>query len=173
MISQKLQEAINKQINREIHSAYLYQSMAAYFESLSLDGMAVWMDKQTQEEMFHARKFYDYMNERGGRVIFTGIEAPKTEWQSPLNAFEDALIHEEYITKSIYELLDLAIQEKDHMTQVFLHWFVTEQAEEENSVSTVIDKLKLVKDSPNGIFMMDRELSKRATEPPPGASEAQ
>ncbi|MEW5822592.1 MAG: ferritin [Cyanobacteriota bacterium] len=161
MLSQQLEEALNKQLNKELHSAYIYQSMAAYFESTDFEGMALWMDHQTQEEMIHARKFYDYINERGGRVRLTGIEAPKVDWDSPLSVYQDALEHERYITKSIYELVDLAQGERDHMTNAFLQWFITEQAEEEATASAVISKLERVKNSPDGTFMMDRELAKR------------
>lgn len=166
-LTKEMEAALNKQINEELYSAYLYQSMAAHFETENLEGMATWMEMQAQEEMSHAKKLYAYVNERGGKVILTAIAAPKTDWASPLNAFEEALEHEQHITGCIYKLFDLAVEQKDHMTNVFLNWFITEQAEEESSVQKIIDNLKMIKDSKNGLFMMDRELGKRTLQPEP------
>ena len=165
LFTKEMEASINKQINEELFSAYLYQSMAAYFETLSFNGMATWMELQAQEEMLHAKKFYGYMNERGGKVLFTTIEGPKTNWESPLAAFEDALQHEQHITGCIYKLFDLAVEQKDHMTNVFLNWFITEQAEEESTVQKIIDNMKMIKDSKNGLYMMDKELGKRTLQP--------
>lgn len=167
LLTKEMESSINKQINEELFSAYLYQSMAAYFETQSFEGMASWMELQAQEEMFHAKKFYDYVNERGGKVILTAIEGPKTQWGSVLDVFEDALEHERYITGCIYKLFELAIEQKDHMTNVFLNWYITEQAEEEGSIQKIIDNLKKIKDSSNGLFMMDKELGKRTLQPEP------
>ncbi len=161
MLSEKMSEALNKQINAELYSAYLYLSMAAYFESISLSGFAKWMEIQTMEEMSHAKKFYDFVNERGGRVILETIEQPKSEWSSPLEAFEDAYKHEKYVTGLINDLVDLALEEKDHATNNFLQWFVGEQVEEEASADEIVQKLKLVGNRGNAIFMMDRELGQR------------
>jgi len=161
MLSEKMSKALNKQINAEMYSAYLYLSMAAYFESVSLSGFAKWMEMQTMEEMSHAKKMYDFVNERGGRVILEAIEQPKTEWSSPLEAFEDAYKHEQYVTSLINSLVDLALEEKDHATNNFLQWFVAEQVEEEASADAIVQKLKLVGGKGNAIFMMDRELGQR------------
>lgn len=161
MLSEKMLEALNKQINAELYSSYLYLSMAAYFESISLSGFAKWMEAQTMEEMAHAKKMYDFVNERGGRVILEAIDKPQTEWSSPLEAFEAAYKHEQFVTGLINDLVDLALQEKDHATNNFLQWFVGEQVEEEASASEIVDKLKLVGDRGNAIFMMDRELGQR------------
>jgi len=161
MINEKLEKALNKQINKELFSAYLYMSMSAYFESQNLLGFANWMSVQAQEELTHAQKFYNFVNERGGRVILEGIEKPQSEWNSTLIAFEDSLKHEQFITASINDLVSMAIEEKDYATNIFLQWFVTEQVEEEASVEEVINKLKLMKDAPGGIFMIDRELGQR------------
>lgn len=166
MLSPKMDDALNKQLNEELFSAYLYQSMAAYFEANGLEGMASWMDMQREEEMLHARKFYDYINERGGRVKLQALGAPKIEWENPIDVFKDALEHEQHITKCITDLYYLARDERDPTTDIFLQWFITEQAEEEDSVQKVIDKLELVKNANNGTFLMDRELSKRATAAP-------
>lgn len=164
-LTTKMESALNEQINEELFSAYLYQSMAAYFESENLEGMATWMEMQAQEEMSHAKKLYDYINERGGRVILKGINDPKTEWESPLNVYEESLEHEQHITQCIYKLYDLSTEERDHMTNVFLNWFITEQAEEEATAQKIIDNLKMIKGSKNGLFMMDRELGKRTLQP--------
>lgn len=161
MLKESIEKALNEQINAELYSAYLYQAMAAYFEDKSLDGFARWMDLQAGEEMEHARKFYDYVNERGGRVILEGIDKPKNEWSTNLEAFEDSLAHEEKITAMINDLVSLADEEKDYATHSFLQWFVDEQVEEEDSVGEVVDKLKLVGDSTQGLFMMNDKLGAR------------
>ena len=161
MLSKEMESALNKQINAEMFSAYLYLSMAAYFESISLDGFAKWMEAQAMEEMAHAKKFYDFVSERGGRILLDAIKKPKTDWTSPLEAFEDASKHEQYVTSLINELVNLAIEEKDHASNNFLQWFVAEQVEEEASADSIVQKLKLVGDRGNAIFMMDRELGQR------------
>ena len=161
MLKEKIEKALNEQINAELYSAYLYQSMAAYFEDKSLDGFARWMDLQAEEEMAHARKIYDYVNERGGRVILDGIEKPKNEWNSNLEVFEDSLAHEEKITAMINDLVALANEENDYATHSFLQWFVDEQVEEEDNVGAIVDKLRLVGDSTQSLFMMDDKLGAR------------
>jgi ferritin len=171
MISQKMQDAINAQINAELYSSYLYMSMAAYFETLNLSGMANWMTIQAQEEKFHADKFYHFLNERGGRVIFSAIDAPETEWDSPLAVFEATLAHEQKVTGLINDLMDLARSEKDHASEIFLQWYVSEQVEEESSADDIIAKMKLVKDHPQGLFMMDQQLSQRSFTPPAAEGE--
>jgi len=171
MIGQKVQDGFNAQINAETHSAYLYWSMAAYFQSINLPGFAAWMRAQAQEEMVHAVKFYDFINERGGRVTLTAIEAPATEWDSPLSAFEAAYKHEQYITKRINDLVDLAAAQKDHAAGIFLQWFVTEQVEEEASADEIVQKLKMLADAPGGLFMLDREMGQRTFTPPASEGE--
>ena len=166
MISKKIEKALNKQINAELYSAYLYLSMVAYFESVNLPGFANWMKVQTQEELMHAMKIYDFVNERGGRVVLKAIEAPPTEWDSPLDAFEATYKHEQKVTGLINNLVNLAIEEKDHATSSFLQWFVNEQVEEESSVDKVAQKLKMVEKSPGGVFMIDSELGQRVFTPP-------
>ncbi len=160
MLSEKMEKALNKQINAELYSAYLYLSMSSYFESIDLEGCANWMKAQTQEEMIHAMKIYDYVIERGGRVILDKIDAPKAEWDSALAVFEHAYEHEQLVTGLINDLMNLAIEERDHATQIFLQWFVSEQVEEEASASAVVQKLKLAGDG-GGLFMVDRELGQR------------
>jgi len=169
MLKEAVETALNKQINAELYSAYLYKSMAAYFESVNLKGMANWMNVQTLEEMSHADKIYNYVNERGGRVQLLAIEAPPTEWNSALQIFESAYEHETKVTAMINDLVDLAISEKDHATNNFLQWFVAEQVEEEASADDIVQQLKLAGDRGGGLFMLDRELGSRIFTPPTAA----
>jgi ferritin len=137
MVKKKIEAALNKQLNAELYSSYLYLSMSAYFQSINLPGFANWMRVQTQEELVHAMKFYDFINERGGRVMLQKIDSPPTKWASPLNVFESAYKHEQKVTGLINDLVNLAVGEKDHATNIFLQWFVTEQVEEEASADEV------------------------------------
>ena len=165
MIGKKIENAMNEQIKHETFSAYLYYSMAAYFHSKSLDGMAQWMKAQAQEEFAHALRFFNHINDRGGRIELQALEKPQTEWESPIAAFKAALVHEEFITGKINDLAKLADDENDRAAGIMLQWFVTEQVEEEDSVSTVIDMLDLIGDSGHGILMADRELGSRVAGP--------
>jgi ferritin len=161
MISKKMEEALNSQINAELYSAYLYFSMAADFETKNLSGFARWMYTQAQEEFGHATRFYNYINEQQGKAKLGAIEAPPTEWASPLEVFEAAYKHEQHVTSLINNLVSLAMEEKDYATNIFLQWFVTEQVEEEASASTIAEKVKMIGEHPQGLFMMDRELAQR------------
>lgn len=165
MLNKKIEESLNNQLNMELYSAYIYLSMASYFQSINLSGFAHWMNVQLQEEQTHAIRFYNFINERNGRVTLQQIDKPKIDWSSPLEAFEDALRHEEKVTESINNMVNLAIDNKDHATNIFLQWFVTEQVEEEASVSEVINKLNLMGDN-SGLFLVDRELAQRVFVPP-------
>ncbi|OYD15866.1 ferritin [candidate division WOR-3 bacterium JGI_Cruoil_03_44_89] len=167
MLGEKMQDALNKQLNNEIYSAYLYMSMSAYSTFIGLKGFANWFMVQYQEEMTHAMKFYDYINDQGGQVRLMALAQPMTEFESPLDMFEKTLEHEKFITKCINELVDLAISEKDHATNIFLQWFVTEQIEEEGNDNDIIAKLKLIGDNGNGLLMLDKELATRVFTPPP------
>jgi len=169
MLNPKIEEAFNRQINAELHSAYLYMSMAAYFESQTLAGMATWMRVQAQEELGHAVKFFDFINERDGRVILTQIEGPETEWESALDAFQGAYAHECKITGLINGLVDLSIRESDHAANVFLQWFVNEQVEEEATAKAIVDKLKLAAGNSVALLMIDGELGQRTPAPAPAA----
>ncbi len=160
-ISERIVDALNKQINAELYSAYLYLSMASYFESKGLKGFANWMRVQWQEELTHAMKIYDYVVERGGRVKLYAIDEPPAEWDSPLAAFEAAYNHEVKVTGMINELVELAMAEKDYATYNMLQWFVAEQVEEEASTSEIVDKLRLIGDDGRGLLMIDRELGAR------------
>jgi len=167
MLKEKMEVALNEQVNAELYSAYLYYSMAAYFESSSLTGFAHWMRSQALEEMAHAAKFVDFINERGGRVRMKAIEAPQVEWDSPAAVFKDTYDHECHVTSLINKLMDLALAESDHATVQFLQWFVAEQVEEEASADEVVQKLKLVQKTEGGLFMLDQEMGKRAYVLPP------
>jgi ferritin len=168
MLSPKIEDALNSQINAELYSSYLYLSMSAYCDSQNLAGMANWMRIQAQEEHTHAMKFFDFVNERDGRVLLKQIEAPKTEWTSPLDVFEETLAHEQKVTGLINDLVDLSLSEKDHASNTFLQWFVTEQVEEEATAKSIVDKLKLIGDNPVALYMLDGELGQR-TAPSPTA----
>jgi len=166
MISKKMEKALNEQVNAELFSAYLYLSMEAYFKSLNLNGFANWMKVQTQEEVAHAMKIYEFINERGGRITLKAIDGPETKWDSPLAVFKAVYEHEQKVTGLINDLVDLAIEEKDHATNTFLQWFVNEQVEEESSADDMVQQLKMMEKAPGGMFMLDRELGQRIFTPP-------
>ena len=161
MLSKKIQDAFNDQINAELFSSYLYLAMSAHLEDTAMKGMAHWMRLQAQEEMEHAMKFVDYIAERGGRVVYKAIETPQAEWNSPLEIFKAAYEHEQYISRRINDLMELAIPEKDFASQVFLQWFISEQVEEEANADEIVKKLEMIGEGRNGIYMLDRELGKR------------
>ncbi len=161
MIEKKVQGALNKHLNAELYSSYLYLSMSAYFESINLKGFANWMRVQAQEELVHALKFYSYICERGGKVILTSIESPETRWNSPLHAFEHVLKHEQKVTGLINSLVNLSVSKSEHATSNFLQWFVAEQVEEEASAEQIVQKLKMLDDDRSGLLFLDQELSKR------------
>jgi ferritin len=169
MIGKKMQEALNAQLNAEFYSSYLYLSMAAYFESTDLPGFSNWMRIQFQEEQFHSMKLYNYILERGGKVILEPIEAPPSEWGGALAVFEATLAHEEKVTGLINDLVYLARDERDNAADIFLQWYVKEQVEEEDNVSTVLGQLRHIKDSPQALFLFDRELGQRIFTPPTAA----
>lgn len=161
MFSEKMQAALNEHINAEFYSSYLYLSMSAYFHGKGLNGFANWTRVQAQEELMHAMKMYDFLNGRGGNVALDKIEKPTQDWESTIAVFEDILSHERHITSLINNLANIAVEEKDHATQIFLQWFVTEQVEEESNVGDILNKLKLTGGEGNGLFMLDREAAAR------------
>ncbi|MBU1095433.1 MAG: ferritin [Ignavibacteriae bacterium HGW-Ignavibacteriae-2] len=165
MLTSKMIDALNVQINKEFYSSYLYLAISAYFDEQNLNGMAGWMRVQSAEEYDHGMKFLDFIQATGGRVKLDKIDAPTFEWKSPQAAFENALEHEKYVTKSIHDLVDLALSEKDYATNNFLGWFVTEQVEEEQTASDIIEKFKLIGDNKNGLYMLDKELGARTASP--------
>jgi ferritin len=164
MIGKPMQDAMNEQINKELFSSYLYLSMAAYFEDKNLAGFAHWMRMQADEEREHAMKFYDFILERGGRVMLKGIDAPKTDWSSSLEVAEEVAAHEGMVTESIYSLYEIALQEKDYPAQVMLQWFISEQVEEEKNAAEIVANLKLIEDRGTAVLMLDHRLAKRQGE---------
>jgi ferritin len=161
MIKEKVEEAINKQIAKEMYSSNLYLAMSAYFKSINLNGFANWMRVQAQEENFHAMRFFDYLIDRGGNLIISQIDAPAMKWNSTLEAFKAALAHERLISESINEIAETATKEKDFATMTFLQWFINEQVEEEATASEIVDRLKMAQDSAGALFMLDTELKAR------------
>jgi ferritin len=160
-MNKKVEDAINKQINAEIYSAYLYLAMAAYFDGEGLEGFSNWMKIQAQEEMTHAMKFYRYVFERGGKVVMDAIEKPNGEYGSSLEVFEEVLKHEQLVTSLINGLYELAVDEKDYAFQSMLKWFIDEQVEEEGNAQQIIDQVKLAGEKGPGLFMLDKELGAR------------
>jgi ferritin len=166
MISEKMQTAINSQINAELYSAYLYISMSAQFQAMNLKGFANWMRVQALEEFTHADKFYGFLIDRGGRVELKAIDGPPVKWASALAILQETYKHEQKVTGLINKLVDLAIKEKDHATNTFLQWFVNEQVEEEANADGIAQELRLIGDNGHGILMLDRELAQRVFVPP-------
>ncbi len=161
MLSKKLQDALNDHIKNEFYSAYVYLSMAAHLAAVHLPGCARWMRAQSQEEMSHAMKLFDFVLERGGRVVLKAIEQPPGQFKSPLEVFQQALKHEQKVTGMIHRLYELAVKENDYATQVMLQWFITEQVEEEGAAGEVVEQLKLIGKEPTALLMLDRQLGAR------------
>lgn len=166
MISKKMEDAINNQVTAEIYSAHLYLSMSAYLDSIDLPGFASWMKIQYQEEISHAFKMFNYIIERDGRARVSQIDEPQFGWNSALDVFQAAYAHEQKVTGLINNLVDIALEEKDHASNIFFQWFVNEQVEEESTAKGVIQQLKLLGDSKAGLFQIDRELGQRVFTPP-------
>ena len=171
MLTDKMQKALNKQVNAELYSAYLYLDLSAFFESRNLKGFAHWMRMQYQEETMHGMKFFDYIHERDGDVTLDKIDKPAEKVDSPLAAFELTLAHERKVSGLINNLVALGVKENDFATQNFLQWFVSEQVEEEAAANDVLQQIKLVGDNPAGLFMLDRDMAARAA-PAAAAGEA-
>jgi ferritin len=161
MITKKMEEALNRQINNEIYSAYLYSAMSADSAFKGLKGFANWFMVQYHEEMLHAMKLYEYVIKMGGKIKLFAIQEPPAEFASPMDMFQKTLAHEQFITKSIGELIDLARQEKDHATEVFLQWYVTEQTEEEENDNDIISQLKLIGSDTAALFLLDKDMAAR------------
>jgi len=161
MMDKELLDALNTQLNREFHAAYLYLAMAAYFERENLKGFAKWMRAQANEELEHAMKFFDFINERNETVVLKPIEEPKQTWNSPLEAFKDAYEHEKKVSHYIHQIYELAQQKKDYPTQVFLHWFITEQVEEEDQTLQIVELLEKAGDNFAAILELDEQLGSR------------
>lgn len=161
MLSKTMEEALNRQVNREFYSAYLYLAMSAYFETACMKGFARWMRIQAKEEQTHGEKIYDYIIARGGKVALGEIEAPKAKWTSAGKVFEEVYAHEQKVTGMINALVDLAIKEKDHATFEMLQWFVREQVEEEEHALDILSQIGIVGDVPGHLFYLDHHLAKR------------
>lgn len=161
MLSKRIEKELNDQINAEYWSAYFYLSMAAYFENKNLPGFANWMKVQYQEEILHVMKFFNYVNDRGGRVLLKPVDAVKTEWKDEIEVFEDTLKHEQKVTGLINNLVNIALEEKDHATHNILQWYVSEQVEEESNVDEILQQLKMMEGNKHGLLMIDRELKQR------------
>ena len=164
MISKSMQDSINEQIKNELYSSYLYLAMSAHFEAANLGGFAHWLRLQSQEELEHAMKFFDYINERGGRVHLKAIDQPPAEWSSTLTAFEEVLAHEQKVTGMIHKLYAQAVEEKDYASQIMLQWFITEQVEEEKNATEIIEQIKMIEARGSALLYLDRQLGKRGAE---------
>jgi len=165
MISKKMSEAVNEQLNFELYSSYIYASMASWFKNQNLEGFANWMNVQVKEELDHASRLYDFLHNSGGEVVFAAIPKPQTSWDGVVEVFETTLDHEGQVTTRINNLIDLALDERDHATNARLQWFITEQVEEESNVLAVLQQVKMIKDSPEALILMDRELGSRVYTP--------
>ncbi|QTH46017.1 ferritin [Cohnella sp. LGH] len=166
MINETLSKALNDQLNYELFSAHVYLAIAAYCSGESLDGFANFFTVQAEEEKFHAMKIYKYLNDRGIRVTLAGMDTPNNEYSSVLDAYEHAYEHEKEVTRRIYHLSDLAMNDREHATIQFLKWFIDEQVEEESMFDTIINKLKRIDKDSNAFFMMDSEFAARTFTPP-------
>ncbi len=166
MLSKVMQGEINEQIKNELYSAYLYISMSAHFEAANLPGFAHWMRLQSQEEVLHAMKFFDFVNNRNSRVVLQAIDQPPVEFESPLDIFEQTLEHERKVTAMIGRLYKLALEESDYSTQVMLQWFIEEQVEEEASAEQIVGMLQMIGDETQSLIMLDRELGQRVLASP-------
>ena len=164
MISQTMQNAINEQINKEMFSSNLYLSMASYFESTGLPGAAKWMYVQAGEEHEHGMKLFEHIVDRGGKAAIGAIAAPQTDWAGPMAAFKAVLEHEQFVTKSIHDLYEVALKEKDYAAQVMLQWFINEQVEEEKNASEVIESMKRIEAHETAILQLDHQLGKRGSD---------
>jgi ferritin len=161
MLSKKMTSAINSQINKEIYSAYLYLAMAVDAEQKGFKGAAVWFKVQYHEEMVHAMKFCEYVADQGGDLKLMAVAEPPSRYSSLLDMFEKTLAHERIVTKSINDLMDLAIAEKDHASQALLAWYVTEQVEEEKNAAEISQTLRMIGDNTSALFLYDKELGAR------------
>ena len=166
MISKKMSKALNDQLNWEIYSSYVYAAMASWLKAQNLNGFANWMNIQVREELDHAAMFYDFLHDLGADVEFDAIPKPQSNWKNTEEVFEDTLEHEQGVTSRINNLIDLALADKDHATNARLQWFISEQVEEEANALALLQQMKLIKNSPDALLMIDRELAQRVYNPP-------
>ena len=162
MLSKKVEDALNKQINEEMYSVYIYLAMASYAEEKNLAGFAHWFKVQVQEEWMHLMKIQKHILDRGGSISFKAVKAPPQKWGTPLSLVEDAARHEENITQCFNELMDVVVAEKDYAAHNLVNWFIDEQVEEESTAHTVVEKVKLAGDNGAALLMLDNELGQRA-----------
>lgn len=165
MISSKLEKELNQQLNEELYSAYLYLSMSAFLAQKNLNGFSNWMRVQFEEEQSHAQKLFQYILDRGGNVELQTINKPENTWKDIIDVFENVLAHEQKITSLINDLVNTAMSEKDHATVNMLQWYVSEQVEEEATVSDILDQLKLIDGKGSALLMLDREAKQRTFNP--------
>ena len=170
MITKKMETALNGQINKEFYSAYLYLAMSAYCNKLGMPGCEHWFRIQYDEEVIHMTKMFDYLMQQDGEAHLMQIDEPPKDFDTVLGAFEASLKHEQFVTQSINELLDVAVEERDHATQVFLQWFITEQVEEEANVKEIVDRLKMIGGEGSALMMIDDKLAQRLPPAPPAAN---
>lgn len=161
MINEKVGKILNEQVNKELYSAYLYLSMSAYFSDLGLLGFANWMRIQAQEEQAHAMLIYDFLINRGEKVVLTSVDAPPNSWKTSLDVMEEVLKHEIFVTSLINNIVTVAEEVKDRATMSYMNWFVDEQVEEEANAKEIIDKLKLIGDDKSALYLLDKDLSTR------------
>lgn len=161
MISDKMQEALNEQVNKEFYSAYLYLAMSAYCDTIGLPGFSNWMRQQYEEEILHVTRMYDYILDQGGQIHLKQIDEPPQEFGTPVEIFEETLKHEQFVTGCINELMSMAVEARDYATQTFLQWYVTEQVEEEANVGDILAPLRMVGDDKGGLMMIDQQLAQR------------
>ncbi|OEH84487.1 ferritin [Desulfuribacillus stibiiarsenatis] len=166
MLSDKLVQALNKQMNFEFFSAHYYIAIAAYCDSIELEGFANYFLRQAEEEQFHAMKFYKYIKDMDGRVIIAGMDTPKNEYENVQDVFEVALSHEKEVTKRIYQIMDIAQDERQYATISLLNWYVDEQVEEEAAMSNLLSKIKKLQDNNLALYELDKELALRTFTPP-------
>lgn len=166
MLNEALSQALNEQMNFEFYSSHVYLAMAAYCSAESLDGFANFFIVQAEEERFHAMKIYKFLNDRGQRATIQGMDHPSNEYKSVLDAFQHAYEHEQIVTKRIYNLSDIALNDREHATIHFLKWFIDEQVEEESMFDSIIQKLKRIDKDSNAFFMLDNEFAQRVFTPP-------
>ena len=162
MLSKAMQDALNDQIKSEFYASYLYLSMSAYFDAANYPGFAQWMRMQSQEEYEHALKIFNYINDRDGKVVLKAIDQPSADFKSSTDAFTQALEHERKVTGMVNKLYEMAMKENDYPTQVMLHWFISEQVEEEKTALGIVDQLKIIGDAPAAMIMLDRQLGERS-----------
>lgn len=166
MITKKMEKMLNEQINKELFSSNLYLSICSYFLDKELDGFANFFRVQAQEELFHANKQFDYLHNAGGKVTIMAVDKPETNFKNIIHAFEVTLKHEQYVSKSINELTKLSLAENDYATHAFLQWFLTEQVEEEATVTNLLTKLKMIGDNTSALYLLNTELAQRTFTPP-------